>query len=48
METSTNEKIKKTGTKPLHISGAEVVIRCLLAAGADLVNGYPGGAIMTI
>ena len=48
METSTNEKIKKTGTKPLHISGAEAVIRCLLAEGADLVYGYPGGAIMPI
>ena len=48
METSTNEKIKKTGTKSLHISGAEAVIRCLLAEGADLVYGYPGGAIMPI
>ena len=48
METSANEKIKKTGTKPLHISGAEAVIRCLLAEGADLVYGYPGGAIMPI
>ena len=48
METSTNEKIKKAGTKPLHISGAEAVIRCLLAEGADLVYGYPGGAIMPI
>ena len=48
METSTNEKIKKTGTKPLHISGAEAVIRCLLAEGVDLVYGYPGGAIMPI
>ena len=33
---------------PLHISGAEAVIRCLLAEGADLVYGYPGGAIMPI
>lgn len=32
----------------LHISGAEAVIRCLLAEGADLVYGYPGGAIMPI
>ena len=32
----------------MHISGAEAVIRCLLAEGADLVYGYPGGAIMPI
>ncbi len=48
METSTNEKLKKTATKPLHISGAEAVIRCLLAEEANLVYGYPGGAIMPI
>ena len=33
---------------PLHISGAEAVIRCLLAEGADLIYGYPGGANMPI
>ena len=33
---------------PLHISGAEAVIRCLLAEGVDLIYGYPGGAIMPI
>ena len=33
---------------PLHISGAEAVIRCLLVEGADLIYGYPGGAIMPI
>ncbi|MDA8948427.1 biosynthetic-type acetolactate synthase large subunit [Flavobacteriaceae bacterium] len=48
METSTNEKLKKTATKPLHISGAEAVILCLLAEEANLVYGYPGGAIMPI
>ncbi|AOW11361.1 biosynthetic-type acetolactate synthase large subunit [Flavobacterium gilvum] len=30
------------------ISGAEAVIRCLLAEGVDLVYGYPGGAIMPV
>jgi len=30
------------------ISGAEAVIRCLLAEGVDLIYGYPGGAIMPI
>ena len=47
---STNKKIKlnqKQG-KALNISGAEAVVRCLLAEGADLVYGYPGGAIMPI
>ncbi|WP_348797137.1 biosynthetic-type acetolactate synthase large subunit [Flavobacterium adhaerens] len=30
------------------ISGAEAVIKCLLAEGVDLVYGYPGGAIMPV
>ena len=30
------------------ISGAEAVIRCLLAEGVDLIYGYPGGAIMPV
>lgn len=37
-----------TKVKSMHISGAEAVIRCLLAEGVDLVYGYPGGAIMPI
>ncbi|MDQ5929068.1 MAG: acetolactate synthase large subunit [Bacteroidota bacterium] len=32
----------------MKISGAEAVIRCLLEEGADLVYGYPGGAIMPV
>ena len=32
----------------MKISGAEAVIRCLLAEGVDLVYGYPGGAIMPV
>ena len=35
-------------SKTMHISGAEAVIRCLLAEGVDLLYGYPGGAIMPI
>ena len=43
----------KTASQPTtvqakNISGAEAVIRCLLAEGVDLVYGYPGGAIMPI
>ena len=34
--------------KPIKISGAEAVIRCLLAENVDLIYGYPGGAIMPI
>jgi acetolactate synthase-1/2/3 large subunit len=48
METSTNKKPKKGADQALHISGAEAVIRCLLAEDANLVYGYPGGAIMPI
>lgn len=34
--------------KPMHISGAEAVIRSLLAESTDIVFGYPGGAIMPV
>ena len=34
--------------KAMYISGAEAVIRCLLAEGVDLIYGYPGGAIMPV
>ena len=48
METTTDKKVKNANPKTLHISGAEAVIRCLLAEDANLVYGYPGGAIMPI
>ena len=32
----------------MKISGAEAVIRSLLAEGVDLIYGYPGGAIMPV
>ena len=48
METKTKVKATQTQAKPLHISGAEAVVRCLLAEGADLIYGYPGGAIMPV
>ena len=35
-------------SEKLHISGAEAVIRCLLAEGVYLIYGYPGGAIMPV
>jgi len=40
--------LKKYKMKNNRISGAEAVIRCLLAEGVDLVYGYPGGAIMPV
>ena len=48
MATNTQTKsITDTNTK-LHISGAEAVVRSLLAEGVDLIYGYPGGAIMPV
>ena len=48
METQTAVASKATNKKIVHISGAEAVIKCLLEEGADLIYGYPGGAIMPI
>ncbi len=43
METET---LKKTKTETTTMSGSEALVHCLLAEGADLIYGYPGGAIM--
>ena len=48
MEIKTKKKSMTNHDNPMRISGAEAVIRCLLEEGADLVYGYPGGAIMPI
>ncbi len=32
----------------IKITGSEAVVKCLLEEGADLIYGYPGGAIMPI
>jgi len=48
MTTQTQIIPKKATKKAIHISGAEAVIKCLLAEGVDLLYGYPGGAIMPI
>ena len=48
METKAKHKSPKGTAAPLQISGAEAVIRCLLAEDANLIYGYPGGAIMPI
>ncbi|NER16382.1 biosynthetic-type acetolactate synthase large subunit [Spongiivirga citrea] len=39
---------KQLTDKPMRVSGAEAVIRSLLAEDVDILYGYPGGAIMPI
>ena len=48
MQTKEAEKRNQTKEKSMRISGAEAIIRCLLAEGVDLIYGYPGGAIMPV
>tara|TARA_B100000963_G_scaffold78417_1_gene66417 strand:- start:133 stop:1866 length:1734 start_codon:yes stop_codon:yes gene_type:complete len=48
MKIKTKKKSMTNHDNSIRISGAEAVIRCLLEEGADLVYGYPGGAIMPI
>ena len=44
--TKTKRKVKQSST--IKISGAEAVVKCLLAENANLIYGYPGGAIMPV
>ena len=46
--TQTINKTKEVANKTEHITGAEAVIRCLMAEGVDILYGYPGGAIMPV
>ncbi|WP_074409253.1 biosynthetic-type acetolactate synthase large subunit [Aquimarina megaterium] len=48
METQTQTLKKETKISTKRMTGAEAVIRCLLAEGVDLIYGYPGGAIMPV
>ena len=48
MKTKDQIALQEVVTKSITISGAEAVIRCLLAEGIDLIYGYPGGAIMPV
>jgi len=48
METITKQKNKVSQEKKVKISGAEAVVKSLLAEGVDLIYGYPGGAIMPV
>ncbi|WP_346318620.1 biosynthetic-type acetolactate synthase large subunit [Chitinophaga sp. YIM B06452] len=44
----TDESDKRAAATPEIITGAEAVIRSLIAEGVDTIFGYPGGAIMPI
>ncbi|WP_299157108.1 biosynthetic-type acetolactate synthase large subunit [uncultured Tenacibaculum sp.] len=48
MTTKTQTAFVIETKQKLHISGAEAVVRCLLEEDADLIYGYPGGAIMPV
>ena len=48
METVKEKETATTTKSTIKISGAEAIIRCLLAEGVDLLYGYPGGAIMPV
>lgn len=48
MKVQTQTANQTTEMKTEHISGAEAVIKCLLAEDVNLIYGYPGGAIMPI
>ena len=48
METITKTEQKVDQKSTIKISGAEAVVKCLLAEEANLIYGYPGGAIMPV
>ncbi len=48
METQVQTQKKETIMSTQRMTGAEAVIRSLLAEGVDLIYGYPGGAIMPV
>ena len=48
MDVQTKSKQSYINQPNERISGAEAVIRCLIAEGADTIYGYPGGAIMPV
>ena len=48
METKTQKRTENNLENKLTITGAEAVIKCLLAEEVDLLYGYPGGAIMPV
>ncbi|MFT7627047.1 MAG: acetolactate synthase-1/2/3 large subunit, partial [Ulvibacter sp.] len=47
-ETQTIEKQLESIVSATGITGAEAVVKCLIAEGVDILYGYPGGAIMPV
>lgn len=48
MKTETINKTKQVAGQTERITGAEAIIKCLIAEGVDILYGYPGGAIMPV
>lgn len=48
MKTETKNKINEAVAQTERITGAEAIIKCLIAEGVDILYGYPGGAIMPV
>ncbi len=48
MNTDTLKKQQNNTAKAERITGAEAIIKCLIAEGVDILYGYPGGAIMPV
>ena len=48
MDPITKTKKIVSESKTQKMTGAEAVVKCLLAEGVDLLYGYPGGAIMPV
>lgn len=48
MSVKTLPKEEKTQPKAQLITGAEAVVKCIIAEGIDTIFGYPGGAIMPV
>ena len=48
MNTETLNKTKELAGQTERITGAEAIIKCLIAEGVDILYGYPGGAIMPV
>lgn len=48
IDTKTQAKVNTENGSLPQISGAEAIIKCLLAEGVHTIFGYPGGAIMPV
>ncbi|WP_298882285.1 biosynthetic-type acetolactate synthase large subunit [uncultured Polaribacter sp.] len=48
MEAQTIKNSNSTPKTTERISGSEAIVKCLIEEGADIIYGYPGGAIMPV